>query len=145
MRLSSDLVFFPSVVSKIGSGYVDVSAQEIENTLKEFTQTDESIFNDEFAKVYSKMLEIGVSDEHLVDFIESENTKCNKNNNQNTSVDQSQTQSVDQIQSQTQSVDQSTSTDRSQINDNQISGNIKPLFQRTSIYITILSFLLSYL
>lgn len=117
MRLSSDLVFFPSVVSKIGSGYVDVDAQEIENSLKAFTQTDESVFNDEFAKVYSKMLEIGVSDEHLVDFIESENTKCNNS---------------DQNQTQTQT----------EINDNQISGNTKSLFQKSSIYITILALLL---
>jgi hypothetical protein len=100
MRLSSDMVFFPSVVSKIGTGYVDTSAQEIENSLKEFTQNDESVFNNEFAKVYSKMLEIGVSDEHLVDFIESENTKCNRDQTQSEDQNQSgdQTQNGDQFQ-----------------------------------------------
>lgn len=80
MRLSSDLVFFPSVVSKIG-GNADKSAQDIENSLKEYITKDDSVFNDEFAKVYAKMLEIGVKSDSLVDFIEPENTNCEIHDN----------------------------------------------------------------
>ena len=73
MRLPSDLVFFPSVVN---SSNADASAQDIENSLKEYTTQHDSVFNNEFAQVYAKMLEIGVNNESLVDFVEPVNTKC---------------------------------------------------------------------
>ena len=42
-----------------------------------YTHQDRSTFDQDFATVYSKMLEIGVNNDHLVDFIEpSSNGVC---------------------------------------------------------------------
>lgn len=72
MRLPSDMVFFPRVIEKIGSGNVDPSANSIQDYLETFTKVDRSAFDNEFAKVYAKMLEIGVDGMKLHSFNEPE-------------------------------------------------------------------------
>ena len=72
MRLPSDLVFFPSVTNDPSQ-----DAIYIENQMTFYTHQDRSTFDQDFATVYSKMLEIGVNNDHLVDFIEpSSNGVC---------------------------------------------------------------------
>jgi catalase (peroxidase I) len=68
MRLPSDLVFFPTVTN-----YSSQSANHIQDKLASYTHQDRSAFDQDFATVYSKMLEIGVNNYNLVDFIEPSN------------------------------------------------------------------------
>lgn len=84
MRLASDLVFFQSVMDKIGAK-ADHSADEVEQKLKKFTSDENSSFDKEFERIYSKMLEIGVKEEHLIEFVEPEIKQCIKTTNNNVS------------------------------------------------------------
>lgn len=70
LRLPSDMVFFPRVIQKIGSGNVDQSANGIQDYLEFFTKVDRSVFDNEFAAVYAKMLEIGAGGMSLHTFVE---------------------------------------------------------------------------
>ena len=72
MRLPSDMVFFPDVISKVGQGIVDSSAIPIQQQLQKYADEDRSSFDQEFARVYSKMLEIGVSHDTLTEFNDPE-------------------------------------------------------------------------
>ena len=65
-RFPSDMLFFPATVAKIRGATADPTAASTETFLNSF-QT-ESSFNTEFAAVFSKMLEIGVATNTLVDF-----------------------------------------------------------------------------
>lgn len=87
MRLPSDLVFFPSITNDSSQ-----SANHIQNEMTFYIHQGRSAFDQDFAKVYSKMLEIGVNNDNLVDFIEpSNNNVCsdsltndaNQNDNSN--------------------------------------------------------------
>ena len=71
MRLPIDMLFFPTV-SRKNDGVVDTQSQPVETFLQSFTKQDRSVFDQEFAKVYAKMLEIGT--DRLNAFVETPNT-----------------------------------------------------------------------
>eukprot|EP00834_Sanchytrium_tribonematis_P006283 NODE_447_length_7292_cov_0.701932.p4 type:complete len:332 gc:universal NODE_447_length_7292_cov_0.701932:2305-1310(-) len=71
LRLPSDLVFFPRVLTQIGTNTADTSANYIQDSLEVFARSDRSLFDNQFATVYSKMLEIGTVTDHLTEFQES--------------------------------------------------------------------------
>ena len=81
MRMPIDMLFFPTVAKKSSSfnnnnvGADDPEARPVEEFLKTFVGdgVDRSNFDQEFARVYSKMLQIGVTTK-LTPFVESENT-----------------------------------------------------------------------
>ena len=72
MRIPIDLAFFPSVAKK-NDGFPDDHFDETEQFLKSFTTQPRSVFDQEFEKVYSKMLNIGVDPSQMVAFAEPPN------------------------------------------------------------------------
>ena len=74
MRLPSDMVFFPSVIEKTGSGVVDFSAKNVESALLHLSQQPQEVFNTIFASTYAKMLEIGTWNDALIQFNDSSGT-----------------------------------------------------------------------
>jgi len=69
MRLQSDLVFFPAIVSRAG-GVPDPAAHPVQQQLKAFALQNRTAFDTEFATVYAKMLEIGVDPSKLTALVE---------------------------------------------------------------------------
>ena len=69
VRLPVDLFWFPTVAQQ-ASGNSDPVAAPVETFMKSFTTQDRSSFDREFARVYAKMLNIGVSNQ-LTPFSES--------------------------------------------------------------------------
>jgi catalase (peroxidase I) len=71
MRLPSDMVFFPSIQSAIpGAEAADLEATPVEDRLKQLAAQPRSSFDKEFARVYTKMLNIGVDASTLTTFVE---------------------------------------------------------------------------
>jgi catalase (peroxidase I) len=73
-RLPSDMLFFPSVLSNIASAVFDVSLKDVESYLISFIDKDRSAFDQEFAVVYAKMLEIGTKSSDMKEFIDTSST-----------------------------------------------------------------------
>jgi catalase (peroxidase I) len=72
IRIPSDMVFFPSVLQSIhGAEPADEAAKPVENRLKDLSTTPRSRFDKEFARVYTKMLNIGVDVNNLTPFIDT--------------------------------------------------------------------------
>ena len=74
LRLPSDLVFFPDVVAKSGGGNVDHSADAIQSKMQNYAQQYRSQFDNDFAQVYSKLLEVGANTATLQNFVEPQST-----------------------------------------------------------------------
>jgi hypothetical protein len=83
IRLPVDMVFFPTSVSKtIGkpSNLVsDKAFLPVENDLRNLVRQNESVFNREFSKIFSKMLESGVNGKEMGDwYVDSPKPHDNK-------------------------------------------------------------------
>lgn len=72
IRLPSDFIGFPSQQSAPGGGAsnIEPEAKKCEAYMRSFLNVDRSVFDQEFARVYSKMLNIGVDPTQLTEFIE---------------------------------------------------------------------------
>jgi hypothetical protein len=68
------MLFFPSVLSNIASAVFDVSLKDVESYLISFIDKDRSAFDQEFAVVYAKMLEIGTKSSDMKEFIDTSST-----------------------------------------------------------------------
>jgi hypothetical protein len=69
IRLPTDFLFFPSKV--VGNNFKEQGATGIENTLKSFTTQPRQAFDDRFAQVYAKMLQIGFPSAQLTPFVDN--------------------------------------------------------------------------
>ena len=79
IRVATEMMFFPSLVAQIKGNPLDPEPllTPTETYLREFLDKDRIEFDREFAKVFGKMLEIGVSKEPLTDFLEPKrNVSC---------------------------------------------------------------------
>jgi hypothetical protein len=72
VRLPVDMLFFPTSVNKaVGKPKWAISEPAylpVEQSLRELVKGNETVFNNEFAIIYSKMLEIGVKAEDMKDW-----------------------------------------------------------------------------
>jgi catalase (peroxidase I) len=72
IRIPSDMVFFPSVLRSIeGAESADQSATQVEERLKELSTAPRSRFDTEFARVYTRMLNIGIDATKLTPFTDT--------------------------------------------------------------------------
>ena len=68
LRITSDFIYFPTVVKATSGGVADDTGKPIEDYMRTFVGQDRSVFDAEFAKVYAKMLEVGTSGDTLTAF-----------------------------------------------------------------------------
>ncbi|KAI8906910.1 heme peroxidase [Gorgonomyces haynaldii] len=73
MRLPSDMVFFPSVLEKI-KGQPDQKLMSAQETLRTYVSKDRQVFDQDFARVFAKMLAIGTKTEKLTPYVDERTT-----------------------------------------------------------------------